>query len=186
MGGRVFAAATAAATIVQYPIQNFTGTPYIRLAAVVLGTALLLKASAPIPEAPDAAKARTSKMPAAARRGLIAAAVIAILLSHYFGIVDGILMKLNAEGKISVAAWPRLIYIGSVLLAGYAADAGKGRYFNFLTLSVASVIAVYPLFMGRGLPYDLFQSTLWFFNGFYVVCISVPFMRLSVKSGFPQ
>ena len=180
--GRVFAVATAAATIMQFPIQNYAGT-YVRLAAVAAGVVILLTAALPLPQAKAAPSRGAGRK---YTKELVAAAVIVLLLSYYYGIADAILMKLNAEGKISVVGWPRLVYVAGILLAGVVADMKKGRYFNAVILAVTSITAVYPLFLGNGFPYHYSHVILWFFCGFYVVSLCVPFLRLSVKSGFPE
>ena len=184
--GRAFSAAIALSVLIQFPIQNYGGGPYIRLAAIAAGSLIFLKMILPLPEARSLPAEAAENTKRKYTGELVAAAVIVLLLSHFYGIGDGFLMKLNAEGKVSVVTWPRLLYVPGLLIAGFLADRKNGRYLTAVTLAVASVFSVYPLFPEKGLSYEIFHVTFWLFNGFYVVYLSVPFLKLSVNSGFPE
>ena len=100
--GRVIGIAMALATLIQYPIQNYAHSPYIRLASVAICLLCLLKTLLPLPCAavrcalPVATDKKTS--------GRLAAAVImAAFLRFYYGVGDGILIKLHTEGQLSGA-----------------------------------------------------------------------------------
>ena len=183
--GRVIGIAMAAATLIQYPIQNYTNSPYIRLASITICMLCLLKTLLPLPCAAvhGALPGATGKK---ASGRLAAAVIMAAFLSFYYGVGDGILIKLHTEGRISVVTWPRMLYVGSIFLAGWIADMKNERYLTGITVIMAALITLYPLFLHDGGSPLAFHIIFWSFSGFYVIFLSVIFMRLSVKSSFPE
>ena len=156
MTGKLYAAAIAASVAVQYPIQNYFAAPHLRLAVVAAAAALFVRAMPPSPGEPARRLPPEERGTPAA--DFIFAAAMVVLLSYFYSLGDGVLMKLNAEGKLAVFKWPRLFYILSLMIAGWA-DAES---------------------------YQLFHLCFWCFAGFYVVYFSVPFMRTAEESGFPE
>ena len=73
-----------------------------------------------------------------------------VLLSYFYSLGDGVLMKLNAEGKLTVFKWPRLFYILSLMIAGWAADLRGGRVLAPAALAAAAVTGFYPFFLAGG------------------------------------
>ena len=188
MTGKLYAAAIAASVAVQYPIQNYFAAPHFRLAVVTAAAALFVRAMPPSPGEP-ARRLPPEKRGTPAADFIFAAAMV-VLLSYFYSLGDGVLMKLNAEGKLTVFKWPRLFYILSLMIAGWAADLRSGRVIAFAALAAAAVTAVtgfYPFFLaGDAESYQLFHLCFWCFAGFYVVCFSVPFMRTAEESAFPE
>lgn len=185
MTGKLYAAAIAASVAVQYPIQNYFAAPHLRLAAVAAAAALFVRAMPPSPGEPS------RRLPPEERRtpaaDFIFAAAMVVLLSYFYSLGDGVLMKLNAEGKLTVFKWPRLFYILSLMIAGWAADLRSGRVIAFAALAAAAVTGFYPFFLaGDAESYQLFHLCFWCFAGFYVVYFSVPFMRTAEENAFPE
>ena len=185
MTGKLYAAAIAASVAVQYPIQNYFAAPHLRLAVVAAAAALFVRAMPPSPGEP-ARRLPPEKRGTPAADFIFAAAMV-VLLSYFYSLGDGVLMKLNAEGKLTVFKWPRLFYILSLMIAGWAADLRSGRVIAFAALAAAAVTGFYPFFLtGDAESYQLFHLCFWCFAGFYVVCFSVPFMRTAEESAFPE
>ena len=148
-------------------------------------TALFVRAMPPSPGEP-ARRLPPEKRGTPAADFIFAAAMV-VLLSYFYSLGDGVLMKLNAEGKLTVFKWPRLFYILSLMIAGWAADLRSGRVIAFAALAAAAVTGFYPFFLaGDAESYQLFHLCFWCFAGFYVVCFSVPFMRTAEESAFPE
>ena len=185
MTGKLYAAAISASVAVQYPIQNYFAAPHFRLAAVAAAAALFVRAMPPsFGEPARRLPPEERKTPAA--EFLFAAAMV-VLLSYFYSLGDGVLMKLNAEGKLTVFKWPRLFYILSLLIAGWAADLRGGRFLAPVALVAAALTGFYPLFLAGGSGgYQIFHLCFWCFAGFYVVCFSVPFMRMAEERNFPE
>lgn len=185
MTGKLYAAAVAASVAVQYPIQNYFAAPHLRLAVVAAAAALFVRAMPPSPGEP-ARRLPPEKRGTPAADFIFAAAMV-VLLSYFYSLGDGVLMKLNAEGKLTVFKWPRLFYILSLMIAGWAADLRSGRVIAFAALAAAAVTGFYPFFLaGDAESYQLFHLCFWCFAGFYVVYFSVPFMRTAEESAFPE
>ena len=185
MTGKLYAAAVAASVAVQYPIQNYFAAPHFRLAAVAAAAALFVRAMPPSPGEP-ARRLPPEERTTPAAEFLFAVAMV-VLLSYFYSLGDGVLMKLNAEGKLTVFKWPRLFYILSLMIAGWAADLRSGRVIAFAALAAAAVTGFYPFFLaGDAESYQLFHLCFWCFAGFYVVCFSVPFMRMAEERNFPE
>lgn len=185
MTGKLYAAAVAASVAVQYPIQNYFAAPHLRLAAVAAAAALFVRAMPPSPGEP-ARRLPPEKRGTPAADFIFAAAMV-VLLSYFYSLGDGVLMKLNAEGKLTVFKWPRLFYILSLMIAGWAADLRSGRVIAFAALAAAAVTGFYPFFLtGDAESYQLFHLCFWCFAGFYVVYFSVPFMRMAEERNFPE
>ena len=185
MTGKLYAAAIAASVAVQYPIQNYFAAPHLRLAVVAAAAALFVRAMPPSPGEP-ARRLPPEKRGTPAADFIFAAAMV-VLLSYFYSLGDGVLMKLNAEGKLTVFKWPRLFYILSLMIAGWAADLRSGRVIAFAALAAAAVTGFYPFFLaGDAESYQLFHLCFWCFAGFYVVCFSVPFMRMAEERNFPE
>lgn len=185
MTGKLYAAAIAASVAVQYPIQNYFAAPHLRLAAVAAAAALFVRAMPPsFGEPARRLPPQERRTPAA--EFLFAAAMV-VLLSYFYSLGDGVLMKLNAEGKLTVFKWPRLFYILSLMVAGWAADLRSGRALAVISLAAAALTAFYPFLLASGSGgYQIFHLCFWCFAGFYVVYFSVPFMRTAEESGFPE
>ena len=185
MTGKLYAAAIAASVAVQYPIQNYFAAPHFRLAAVAAAAALFVRAMPPsFGEPARRLPPQERRTPAA--EFLFAAAMV-VLLSYFYSLGDGVLMKLNAEGKLTVFKWPRLFYILSLMVAGWAADLRSGRALAVISLAAAALTAFYPFLLASGSGgYQIFHLCFWCFAGFYVVCFSVPFMRTAEERNFPE
>lgn len=185
MTGKLYAAAISASVAVQYPIQNYFAAPHFRLAAVAAAAALFVRAMPPsFGEPARRLPPQERRTPAA--EFLFAAAMV-VLLSYFYSLGDGVLMKLNAEGKLTVFKWPRLFYILSLMVAGWAADLRSGRALAVISLAAAALTAFYPFLLAGGSGgYQIFHLCFWCFAGFYVVCFSVPFMRMAEERNFPE
>lgn len=185
MTGKLYAAAIAASVAVQYPIQNYFTAPHFRLAAVAAAATLFVRAMPPsFGEPARRLPPEERKTPAA--EFLFAVAMV-VLLSYFYSLGDGVLMKLNAEGKLTVFKWPRLFYILSLMIAGWAADLRGGRFLAPVALVAAALTGFYPFFLAGGAEgYHIFHLCFWCFAGFYVVCFSVPFMRMAEERNFPE
>lgn len=185
MTGKLYAAAIAASVAVQYPIQNYFAAPHFRLAAVAAAAALFVRAMPPsFGEPARRLPPQERRTPAA--EFLFAAAMV-VLLSYFYSLGDGVLMKLNAEGKLTVFKWPRLFYILSLMVAGWAADLRSGRALAVISLAAAALTAFYPFLLASGSGgYQIFHLCFWCFAGFYVICFSVPFMRMAEERNFPE
>lgn len=185
MTGKLYAAAIAASVAVQYPIQNYFAGPYFRLIAVAAAAALFVRAMPPSFGEP-ARRLPPEERTTPATEFIFAAAMV-VLLSYFYSLGDGVLMKLNAEGKLTVFKWPRLFYILSLMIAGWAADLRGGRFLAPVALVAAAVTGFYPFFIAEGSEsYHIFHLSFWCFAGFYVVCFSVPFMRMAEERNFPE
>lgn len=185
MTGKLYAAAIAASVAVQYPIQNYFAAPHFRLAAVAAAAALFVRAMPPSFGEP-ARRLPPEERTTPAAEFLFAVAMV-VLLSYFYSLGDGVLMKLNAEGKLTVFKWPRLFYILSLMIAGWAADLRGGRFLAPVALVAAALTGFYPLFLAGGSGgYQIFHLCFWCFAGFYVVCFSVPFMRMAEERNFPE
>ena len=185
MTGKLYAAAISASVAVQYPIQNYFAAPHLRLAAVAAAAALFVRAMPPsFGEPARRLPPQERRTPAA--EFLFAAAMV-VLLSYFYSLGDGVLMKLNAEGKLTVFKWPRLFYILSLMVAGWAADLRSGRALAVISLAAAALTAFYPFLLASGSGgYQIFHLCFWCFAGFYVICFSVPFMRMAEERNFPE
>ena len=185
MTGKLYAAAISASVAVQYPIQNYFAAPHFRLAAVAAAAALFVRAMPPSSGEPARRLPPEERGTPAA--DFIFAAAMVVLLSYFYSLGDGVLMKLNAEGKLTVFKWPRLFYILSLMIAGWAADLRSGRALAVISLAAAALTAFYPFLLASGSGgYQIFHLCFWCFAGFYVVCFSVPFMRMAEERNFPE
>lgn len=185
MTGKLYAAAISASVAVQYPIQNYFAGPYFRLIAVAAAAALFVRAMPPSFGEP-ARRLPPEKRGTPAADFIFAAAMV-VLLSYFYSLGDGVLMKLNAEGKLTVFKWPRLFYILSLMVAGWAADLRSGRALAVISLAAAALTAFYPFLLASGSGgYQIFHLCFWCFAGFYVICFSVPFMRMAEERNFPE
>lgn len=185
MTGRLYAAAVAASVAVQYPIQNYFASPYFRLAVVAASAALFVKTMPPSSGGPARGLPQKERRTPAA--DFIFAAAMVVLLSYFYSLGDGVLMKLNAEGRLTVFKWPRLFYILSLLIAGWIADLRSGRFLAPAALAATFLTGFYPFFLAGGAEgYNIFHLCFWCFAGFYVICFSVPFMRGAQERAFPE
>ena len=185
MTGKLYAAAIAASVAVQYPIQNYFAAPHLRLAVVAAAAALFVRAMPPSPGEP-ARRLPPEKRGTPAADFIFAAAMV-VLLSYFYSLGDGVLMKLNAEGKLTVFKWPRLFYILSLMIAGMGRRPAQRARHRLRRPRRRGRDRILPLLLtGDAESYQLFHLCFWCFAGFYVVCFSVPFMRTAEESAFPE
>ena len=181
--GRITGFGIAAATVIQFLIQDVIGISVIERVSIVAGAAVLYILIAKTPK-PTQTAPRRGRSPMLGATVFTAAAVV--LMTFAFSFTDGMITMLDAKGIINIYSYPRLVYAASSVLAGFIADIRKRQFMPF------SAGCAMVLFMLSFLPfstsrfYQLGTATLYFFSGFYVVYLTVGFMDIAPESNHPE
>lgn len=185
--GRVIGFSAAAATLLQFTVQNFlyadtvfTVSILLCLCALIL-TAVLLRRTLP----------RTSPAPQGnkpqARRGEAAVLIAAVfIMSLVIGLNDGIITALHAQGQMDIASYPRLFYALGLVFAGFIADYKKRRYMPLATVCTMLFSTVAVFFLSNPAMYELNSMLMYFYSGFYMLYFTVSFIDLAPGTGAPE
>lgn len=177
--GRVIGTAVAAATVLQFFIQNLLVTDtvlVISLAMSVVG--IIYLAVKPVKDWMFENPLPYASTPTITMKDFIVPMSIVAIMSLCFGLGDGLVTQLDAGGAVNLTSWARLLYAVGVFAAGVVADIGKRRFLPLCTLSSLLLFSSMALFIGEGnsAASNIYSCVMYLFSGFYVMYLTVMFL----------
>ena len=177
--GRVIGTAVAAATVLQFLVQNLLVTDtalVISLAMSVVG--IIYLAVKPVKDWMFENPLPYASTPTITMKDFIVPMSIVAIMSLCFGLGDGLVTQLDADGAVNLTSWVRLLYAVGVFAAGMVADIGKRRFLPLCTLSSLLLFSSMALFIGEGnsAASNIYSCVMYLFSGFYVMYLTVMFL----------
>ena len=177
--GRVIGTAVAAATVLQFLVQNLLVTDtalVISLAMSVVG--IIYLAVKPVKDWMFENPLPYASTPTITMKDFIVPMSIVAIMSLCFGLGDGLVTQLDADGAVNLTSWARLLYAVGVFAAGMVADIGKRRFLPLCTLSSLLLFSSMALFIGEGnsAASNIYSCVMYLFSGFYVMYLTVMFL----------
>lgn len=108
------------------------------------------------------------------------------LMSLVCALLDGIVVPANAEGQAGVSDFVRLFYAVSLVAAGFVADFKGGKYLSLLTVCLMFLSTVSCAFLTSGAALGVGTSLIYVYSGFYVIFLTVRFLRFAPQSAHPS
>lgn len=184
--GKIIGISAAAATVLQFAVQNLfiTDTVFIVSIGLSLGVLILciikpskdwvFENALPYDSKPELNRSHVTV--------LIAAVFI---MSLVIGLNDGIITSLHAQKQMNIASWSRLFYALGLVIAGVAADLKKRRYLALTTVCTMLFSTVAIFFLSKPSMYVFNSVLMYFYSGFYVMYLTVTFTDLAPKTSMP-
>ena len=177
--GRVIGTAVAAATVLQFLVQNLLVTDtalVISLAMSVVG--IIYLAVKPVKDWMFENPLPYKSTPTITMKDFIVPMSIVAIMSLCFGLGDGLVTQLDADGAVNLTSWARLLYAVGVFAAGMVADIGNRRFLPLCTLSSLLLFSSMALFIGEGnsAASNIYSCVMYLFSGFYVMYLTVMFL----------
>lgn len=177
--GRVIGTAVAAATVLQFLVQNLLVTDtalVISLAMSVVG--IIYLAVKPVKDWMFENPLPYASTPTITMKDFIVPMSIVAIMSLCFGLGDGLVTQLDADGAVNLTSRARLLYAVGVFAAGMVADIGKRRFLPLCTLSSLLLFSSMALFIGEGnsAASNIYSCVMYLFSGFYVMYLTVIFL----------
>ena len=177
--GRVIGTAVAAATVLQFLVQNLLVTDtalVISLAMSVVG--IIYLAVKPVKDWMFENPLPYESTPTITMKDFIVPMSIVAIMSLCFGLGDGLVTQLDAGGAVNLTSWARLLYAVGVFAAGMVADIGNRRFLPLCTLSSLLLFSSMALFIGEGnsAASNIYSCVMYLFSGFYVMYLTVMFL----------
>lgn len=177
--GRVIGTAVAAATVLQFFVQNLLVTDtalVISLAMSVVG--IIYLAVKPVKDWMFENPLPYASTPTITVKDFILPMSIVAIMSLCFGIGDGLVTQLDAGGAVNLTSWVRLLYAVGAFAAGVVADISKRRFLPLCTLFSLMLFSSMALFIGEGnsAASNIYSCVMYLFSGFYVMYLTVMFL----------
>lgn len=103
-----------------------------------------------------------------------------ILMTMILSLNDAYLVDLSAHtNTVNLFNWVRLFYCLSLVLAGIIYDCKNAAYFNIFVACAMMLSTVAYAFMGNTADYNIDMSIMYFYCGFYVMFLTMHFIRMS-------
>lgn len=177
--GRVIGTAVAAATVLQFFIQNLLVTDTALVISLAMSVAgIIYLAVKPVKDWMFENPLPYSSTPTVTAKDFIVPMSIVAIMSLCFGLGDGLVTQLDAGGAVNLTSWARLLYAVGVFAAGVVADIGKRRFLPLCTLSSLLLFSSMALFIGEGnsAASNIYNCVMYLFSGFYVMYLTVMFL----------
>ena len=187
--GKVIGIAISAATLLQFTVQNLLVTDIALLISLFLGSiGIVYLAVRPVKDWMFENPLPYSKEPSVTVRGLLLPILIVAAMSVCFGLSDGLVTQLHADGVINLASYERLLYALGVFIAGIVTDIRTRKLLPLCTLCMLVLTAAMALFIGAGntATNGLYVSVMYLFSGFYVMYLTVIFIDAAPLTYMPD
>lgn len=103
-----------------------------------------------------------------------------VLMTMILSLNDAYLVDLSAHTKtVKLFSFVRLFYCMSLVLAGIIYDFKNSAYFNIFVACAMMLSTVAYAFMGNTVDYNINMSIMYFYCGFYVMFLTMHFIRIS-------
>lgn len=185
--GRIFGLSAAAATLLQFVMQNLLVTDAAFIISIVISVGILLIfIFRPIFAEPLQTDFRREENNKRLRSDLVLLIAVVFMMSLVVGLNDGIITALHAKGKVNTASYSRLFYALGLILAGFIADCKKRKYMALATVCTMLFSTVAIFFLSNPAMYELNSMLMYFYSGFYVIFLSLSFVDLAPKTKAPD
>ena len=177
--GRVIGTAVAAATVLQFLVQNLLATDTALVISLAMSVAgMIYLAVKPVKDWMFENPLPYASAPTITAKAFLVPMSIVAVMSLCFGLGDGLVTQLDASGAANLTSWARLLYAAGVFLAGVAADVSKRRFLPLCTLCSLLLFSSMALFLGEGASAasNLYICVMYLFSGFYVMYLTVMFL----------
>lgn len=177
--GRVIGTAVAAATVLQFLVQNLLVTDTALVISLAMSVAgIIYLAVKPVKDWMFENPLPYSSAPTITVKDFIVPMSVVAIMSLCFGLGDGLMTQLDAGGAVNLTSWIRLLYAVGVFAAGMVADIGKRRFLPLCTLSSLMLFSSMALFIGEGnsAVSNIYSCVMYLFSGFYVMYLTVMFL----------
>lgn len=177
--------AICAAVLIQYLVQNYTGTAPALMASIAAALALSLwmplkgqndECRSLRPVAKESLKAANDKL---------TCVIAACLMSAAMGISDAIVTDFSARGDVTLSAYPRLFYAVSLVMAGFIADIKDRRCLPIATVCVLLFSVIVTSFLEGSFGFVISLATLYFLGGFVILYITLAFIEMAPRTAAP-
>lgn len=111
---------------------------------------------------------------------------LVVLLACMFSTLDNVVTLANAQGSISVEAWPRLFLAASGLTAGVLFDIRERRYMGFIMFAVTVLSTISILAVEAGASPVIGLIVFYVSSGFFVTFFTTTFLQLAPRMRTPQ
>lgn len=111
---------------------------------------------------------------------------LVVLLACMFSTLDNVVTLANAQGSISVEAWPRLFLAASGLTAGVLFDIRERRYMGFIMFAVTVLSTISILAVEAGASPVIGLIVFYLSSGFFVTFFTTTFLQLAPRMRTPQ
>ena len=181
--GRMTGLSIGGAVFIQFLMDKYLNLVQtaclLAFASVVLAVLIAVVLAIPVHIADN--KQRNSP----SSRKLILIVVCTVFLSIIVGLNEGVITRLHATGVIDVTAWPRLWYMGGLVLAGFLADIRQRVFMPIATLCTLLLSSLAVFFLNSPQYYQTNLSILYFYAGFYVIYFTVIFLDIAPRMANP-
>ena len=186
-------AAYAAGILLQFLSNQFVPAGIAGAAVLCVGVAALAVFAA-AGECNDetagqaAADSSQQSAPGGAKTAIRAVWLLAlvVLLACMFSTLDNVVTLANAQGSISVEAWPRLFLAASGLTAGVLFDIRERRYMGFIMFAVTVLSTISILAVEAGASPVIGLIVFYLSSGFFVTFFTTTFLQLAPRMRTPQ
>lgn len=186
-------AAYAAGILLQFLSNQFVPAGIAGAAVLCVGVAALAVFAA-AGECNDetagqaAADSSQQSAPGGAKTAIRAVWLLAlvVLLACMFSTLDNVVTLANAQGSISVEAWPRLFLAASGLTAGVLFDIRERRYMGFIMFAVTVLSTISILAVEAGASPVIGLIVFYLSPGFFVTFFTTTFLQLAPRMRTPQ
>lgn len=182
--GRVIGNAICLAVLAQFIVQKNCGlhTQILLLALGVFTLVALFRNITPEQSPISCKYISLSEEPH--REGIIQIVAI-ILMSLILSINDGIITKYHAQGLLNVSEWPRLFYAIGIVCAGIIVDVRNSLYLPLSSLCGLLILTIAFSFLRSPELYSINLALMYFAGSFYIIYLSVIFIKLAPRTSFP-
>ena len=112
-------------------------------------------------------------------------AIVAVI-SLMGGFNDGIITTMHTQQTVDMYSYPRLLYLGGVVMAGFIADIHARRYLPVVMLSVMMCSSVGVMFLNNPLTYYINVCIFFLFAGFAIMYLTVTFFDIAPLTDNPM
>lgn len=187
--GKVIGLSVAAATVLQFIVQNLFVSYKALFAGTALGIlAILYLAMKPVRDWMLENPLPYSVKSAVTAKGFILPVCAVAVMSMSFGLGYGIVTQLHACGIVNIASHLRLYYALGVMIAGVIADIRGRRFLPLCTLCILVLSSTAMLFIDgtNTAASGGYVRVMYIFAGFYVMYLTVSFIDLAPISAVPD
>ncbi len=189
--GKLIGVSVFLSTLLQMLIQK-TAAASSAAAGIVSAAAffsvcliIAILSSAPVPKTFEKEEYKPRSVGKNIRRALLTAGAAGAVMAVIVAVNDGIVTSLYNDAMLPLYAYPRLIYAGAALIAGFAADMAGGRYLSIFTACAMLISTLGTVFLIAPATYMFSLAVFYFYAGFYIIFITLSFVRLAGSTSFP-
>ena len=187
ISGRVIGISIALATILQFIMQNLVITDIALIVSLAVSAAgLIYLAVKPVRDFMIENSLPYSAKPIMEKKSMLLPIAAVAVMSVIFGLADGIVTQLHASGEINLISYSRLFYAAGALAAGFIADTKGKRLLPLFTLCMLMILSVSALFIGNRATNSIYVGAIYVFGGFYVMYLTLTFIKLAPQTGTPE